>query len=60
MSDQAAEGEPEDSPWMDAARALRAARAILQGDAIETTGLGEIYQAMLGQLHAIAANRPLV
>ncbi|GAA5531028.1 tetratricopeptide repeat protein [Herpetosiphon gulosus] len=58
MSDQAAEGESEESPWMDAARALRAARAILHGEAIDVTGLGEIYQAMLGQLQAIAVNRP--
>ena len=59
VSDQAAAGEPDDSPWMDAARALRAARALLQGEAVDTTGLGAIYQAMLGQLQAIAVNRPL-
>lgn len=56
-SDQAATGESDDSPWMDAARALRAARAILRGEAIDVTGLGDIYQAMLGHLQAIVANR---
>ncbi|MBM7845930.1 tetratricopeptide repeat protein [Herpetosiphon giganteus] len=57
MSDQTAAGGSEDSPWMDAARALRAARAILQGETVDMTGLGEIYQPMIGQLQAIAANR---
>ncbi|KPL87569.1 hypothetical protein SE18_10950 [Herpetosiphon geysericola] len=57
MSDQAAEGESEDSPWMDAARALRAARALLQGEAVDTTGLAEVYRNIIIGLQSIATNR---